>query len=199
MSCGFVLLLFLQLQLHMPPALQITTNDSTLSFSKEWLAGILSNLPHRQPQYAIVAFYASQNVCYTKLRIPQTANRTQVIENIILYYLLMQKEEDRCSEILLIYPYFVPVTQHPFVTARYLKGGQIVIHFNQWETVQPPPEPSPKEKQIYNFILQKYFEHSSTMDVIPDSLFQIAARRFSLSTAKIKTIYQNVFLWQKQF
>ena len=193
-----VSLLFFQLKLHLPPALQIVTNDSTLSFSPEWISGVLSNLPHRKPDYAIVAFYTSEKVCYTKLRIPQTASRTQVIENVLLYYFLIKKEEDRCSEILLIYPYFVPVTRPPYVTAKYNTGGQIIIEFKQWTKVPVPPEPTRQEMIIYNFILQKYFERCSTMDTVPDEIFSAASQNFSLSKEKIKAIYQKVFLWKKQ-
>jgi len=192
-----VFLFSLQLQLHMPPVLQIVTNDSTLSFSPEWITGVLSNLPHRKPDYAIVAFYTSENICYTKLRMPQTATRTRVIENILLYYLMMDNEEDRCSEILLIYPYFVPVTQPPFISVSYQTGGQIIVKFNRWQTVPVPAEPSRLEMEIYNFILQKYFEKFSTMDTIPEEIFKAAGIKFSLPVTKIKAIYQKVFLWKK--
>ncbi|NOX88424.1 MAG: hypothetical protein GXO77_05305 [Calditrichaeota bacterium] len=183
-------------QIKFPQSIQIITNDTTLTLSREWIAGVLSNLPRLEPDYAIVAYHASETEVFTKIRIPQTLTRTRVIENILYYFLSIEKNEDRCTETLLIYPLFVSVLQQPFIIAKYENGGRFLIQFKKWKSVPVPEEPTLFEKKVYNYILQQTFKECLSLDSIPDAVFLNTAQNFDVDIGSVRQIFRKVYLWK---
>lgn len=185
-----------QLEATIPDHIFITTNDSSLTFQPKWLESLHANLYKTRLLYSIVAYHANGEEYSAKLRLPQTLTKTQVIEQVILYYCLLRDHRRRERETVLIYPFFVDVADTPRVVCACKKGGQFYFQFYDWKTVARPPEPSKAEKLIFNEILSGLFEDTQNMESIPDGVFERVGNRNKLEVDSVKSIYRKVHLWQ---
>lgn len=185
-----------QLQLHLPKNIRISTNDSSLSniFLSD---SLIDKVMHRELSYSIVGSYFDGNEVFTKIRLPQTYSRFQIIEQIILYYNLFDSEQKRMLEHLLIYPLFVSLSEKPYISCFYKGGGKFDVYFHKWNTVPVPPEPSTIEKEIYNQILDRTFSQPQSMNSIPKEFFREVANKNQINVKMVIEIYQKVLLWQK--
>lgn len=193
----FPLCLQAQLDLYIPDKIAITVNDSSLMNDRTWLDSLASLIPHHKLLHSIIGFNTDGNRVTTKIRLPQTLSKKQLVENIVVYYCLFDSDKKRVAEHLLVYPYFVPVDNKPFATCRYGGNGSFIIHINQWPVVRIPVEPDFIEKELYNQVLQEAFRESQNMDSIPDEIFSRVAQKNHLNPDSVVQIYQRVYLWHK--
>lgn len=181
----------------LPENIQVLVNDSTLQVDAERRQRILEKAAQGKLNYSIAGIHFDGDRIYTKLLIPQTFSKWQVIEQVILYYAFLSNERDRKREQVFVYPLFVDTETQPHMEIRYTGNGKFAVKVKQWQTVVMPERPTIFEAEIYNQILDRAFTREQAMETIPDEIFSTVARNHKTEIEVIRDIYQKVHLWQK--
>lgn len=190
-------LLWAQTRYYLPESLYFTVNDTSLHFDSDLRTRILEKAKNAKLNYSVVGIHFDTDRVYSKILVPQTFTRLQLVEQAVLYFSFIAQEENMKRERVLIYPFFVSPEQEPFVQVNYLGEGQFKVRFHSWETVPLPPRPTLFEAEIYNLILDKTFNLSQSFETIPEDVFEDVAEINHVDISVIKQIYEKVHLWQK--
>ncbi len=193
-SCNFAVLA--QPTVQLPKELNIVVNELSFIPADNWLDSLINQAHNLYIKYEIVNTIDSGVRVTTKIRMPQVLTFPAVLQQIILYYALLSDEPARVQERLLVYPYFYPLQNKPAVVCSYSETGVYEITNLNWKTIPVPPAPGPEEKYIYNQIIEKTLESLDIIDDIPDRVFEQVAAENKRSVSEIKTLYQNIQLWQ---
>jgi len=82
-------LLKAQLQVNLPSVITIFINDTLFTPPLEWNDNLIAEARSGNPKYKIAASRRDNKNIYSKLKVPQTLNLHAVIQQVIIYYSLM--------------------------------------------------------------------------------------------------------------
>jgi len=181
---------------QLPKELNIAVNDISFMPADSWVDSLIDQAHNLDIKYEIVNTIHSGLHVTTKIRMPQVLTFPAVLHQIVIYYALLSDEPSRVQETLLVYPYFYALRNKPVVICTYSEAGIYEITDLNWKTIPVPPAPGPEEKYIYNQIIEITLENLDIIDDIPDMVFEQVAAENKRSVSEIKTIYQNIQLWQ---
>ena len=185
-----------QLEVNLPPNVTIFINDTLFTPPLEWNENLIRIARSSKIQYKIVAFRRDNKNIFTKLKVPQILNLHAVIQQVIIYYSLLNNEEDRENEEIMIYPYFSSVDTLASIRCSYQQNGNFYFEVSSWITIPIPSRPKPEEKEIFNQILDSSFQHVHRFGDISKEIFDKVAQKNKMSSEDVKKIYQNIILWQ---
>ena len=181
---------------QLPREVHIVVNEVSFMPSDSWVDSLIDQAHNLDIKYEIVNTIHSGIHVTTKIRMPQVLTFPAVMHQIVIYYALLSDKPARVREKLLIYPYFYPLQNKPVVICSYSEAGIYEITDLNWKTIPVPPAPGPEEKYIYNQIIEKTLENLDIINDIPDVVLEQVAAENKRSVSEIKTIYQNIQLWQ---
>jgi len=177
--------------------LTISVNDSLYSMDSSYVGEIIEMAEKSKINYTISGIsYNDQGVC-TRLKIPHTFTRDEVVKQCALYFYLLDNDNDRKREYLEIFPFFVPTNQRPWIKVRYFEPGALHIGINHWETIPIPAHPTHIEAEIYNQVIDLSFNQSGVFDTADIKIFKEVAKSNDLDISIVEEIYKKVLLWQK--
>ena len=113
-----------------------------------------------------------------------------------MYYALLNNEDDRENEKIMVYPYFASIDNKESIICNYQRSGKYYFKVREWQTIPIPAKPSPEEKEIFNQIMETSFQQVNNFGDIDEDIFRQIANRVRLPAEKVKSIYQNIILWQ---
>ncbi len=114
----------------------------------------------------------------------------------MFYYGLLNDENTRSGEILLLYPFFRDIDEEPAAKCSYVSEGRYHIELNYWEHIDLPNPPPPEDKFLYNQLLEASMTEFGDRDGISEELLEKIASENNIDTDQLLQIYQNVKLWQ---
>ncbi|MEJ2543047.1 MAG: hypothetical protein P8Y99_03175 [Calditrichaceae bacterium] len=176
--------------------LKLTVNDSSYYPDSTFIYDILQKVQKNKINYTISGVLFNGNIIETKIKIPQTFMRADVIKQIVLYYYLLD-DDDRKKEYIEIYPFFKPLKNRPWIVAKYQASGEINIWINQWNSIALPKKPSSFEAEIYNQVIDLSYKQSGLFDTVDVKILEQVAKKNDLHISIVEEIYQKVLLWQK--
>jgi hypothetical protein len=185
-----------QLQVNLPSHITIFINDTLFTPSLEWNDNLIDAARSSKIKYKIVAFRRDNQNVFTKLNIPQILNLDAVIQQVIIYYSLLNNEEDRENEEIMIYPYFSSLNTLAPIRCSYQRNGNFYFEVDSWTTIPIPSQPKPEEKELFNQIIELSFQQVHKFGDISQETFDNVAKKNKLSSEVVKNIYQNIILWQ---
>lgn len=185
-----------QLQVNLPREINIYINDSLFTPSVEWNDSLINEAQLSKIRYKIAGFRRDNKLVFTKIKLPQIFKLPQVVRQVVLYYSLLNDEEDREKEEILVYPYFSSINVKDAITCNYRRYGKYYFKVRTWQTIPTPSTPTPEEKEIFNRIMETSFQQVNKFGDIDEEIFQQVAAQNRLSTERVKSIYQNIILWQ---
>ena len=185
-----------QLQINLPSEITIYINDSLFTPSVEWHDSLANEARFDKIRYKIAGFRRDNKLVFTKLKLPQIFDLPQVVQQIILYYSLLNDELDRENEEILVYSYFASINEKEAIKCRYRISGKYYFDVRDWHTIPTPAQPTPEEKEIFNQIMETSFQQVNLFGDMDEEIFQRVADRNKLPVTKVKNIYQNIILWQ---
>jgi hypothetical protein len=185
-----------QLQVDLPSQINIYINDSLFTPPVAWNDALIDEAQSGKIRYKIAGFRRDNKWVFTKIKLPQIFKLPQVIRQIILYYSLLNEEEDRELDEILVYPYFSSLNQKEAITCKYRRSGKYYFKVNSWQTIPIPAKPSPEEKEIFNQIMETSFQQVNKFGDIDEKIFKKVASQNGLPANRVKSIYQNIILWQ---
>ncbi len=176
--------------------MQIIVNDSSRNIKPNLIDSIKNHFTMSDIRFSIVRSESKNGKNITTIRIPQTHELNQVLIQLIIYYGLCPTEAEKAKEEVRVYPYFYSIHDKPFIISHYKKNGRLTVRLYSWETTPVPPEPLPEEKQIFNDLMNYHISSISSLDDIDEKMIELFARSKSMPTTYVKSIYQNILLWQ---
>jgi hypothetical protein len=176
--------------------ISVVVNDSPFPLSSSWIDSITTDLESAVILYKITGAQSDGVSVTTRIRLPQVLTLKEVVKQIILYYKLLDNEDERRNEELFIYPYFVGVNSLPYLRVHYTAMNTISVQLREWQTITRPPAPNPEECDIYNQIIEDSFRDVQEYQNIPDETFRKIAKKNNIPMESVIRIYKNVFLWQ---
>jgi len=188
-----------QLQIDLPSEITIFINDSLFTPSLEWNDTLVIEASSGKIRYRISSPHHDTNtdIIETKIKIPQILSLREVVRQVILYYALLNSEEDRHKERIFIYPYFTSIDQKASISCSYRIAGKYYIYIDHWKTVPIPDKPIPEHKEIFNQIMETSFKGIQLFaEIPPDEVLNEVAKRNNMDPARVIQIYKNVILWQ---
>lgn len=177
--------------------LKISINDSTFIPDSIFTKEILSKAENGKINYTICGMAFSNHMARTRVKIPQTFDQDNVIRQCVLYFYLLNNNEDRNREYLEVYPFFEPLTNRPYVIVRYQNDGILKINFREWDIIQVPSKPTSIEAEIYNQVIELSYHKISVFDTVDVKIFEKVAIKNDLNVSIVINIYKKVLLWQK--
>ena len=177
--------------------LNISINDSVSYPDSAYTKEILIKANDSKINYTISAMAFRNHIAHTKVRIPQTLVRNDVIKQCVLYFYLLENEVDRKREYLEVYPFFMSLNSRPDVIVRYEGDGNLKIRFRKWENIPVPPKPTSVEAEIYNQVIDLSYNQKGVFETVDVKIFKIVADNNDLDVSVVNNIYRKVLLWQK--
>ena len=178
------------------PQFSIYINDKPFTAAKSWIDSVTNDPESAVIRYKITGAHSDGLSVTTRIRLPQVLSINEVVKQIILYYLMLDDNEARQNEVILIFPYFTEAKDPPSMHVNYQNSNIIHINVREWQTIERPATPSPEERDIYNQIIEDSFNKVQEYEKISDEVFIKIARANNLPPDRVIQIYKNVFLWQ---
>lgn len=177
--------------------LNISINNSIIYADSSFTQKIIKKAEMQKFNYTISSMAYADDFAYTKVRIPQTFNRNEVVEQCALYYYLLQNEHDRKREHIEVYPFFEPLNNKPSVIVQYYGNGILKIRFRKWKNIPALEKPTTVEAEIYNQVIDLSFNQAEIFGTIDSNIFKKVAEKNDLDVIIVNDIYKKVLLWQK--
>jgi len=198
----FIILLFListtanaQLNVIVPDSFTVSVNDSILNFDDVWYDSLRMEASRNTFLFNIVnIFHNRDKNSEVKIRIPQTLGQNQVIRQAILYYCLLDDENERNKQNLLIYPYFKE-TEEPWNIACDYKEKSFIFNIDKWIKINIPDRPLPEEIFLYNQIVKEDESDFSFVGSLSKELLSEFSFTHDIPLDKVMSVYQKVALW----
>ena len=193
-----IMLLLSEIKIHSDNLSQISIyiNDKPYTATIEWIDSLQTDPEIAIIRYKITGALSDGKSVITRIRLPQVLTINEVVRQIVLYYKMLDNDEARKNEEILIFPYFTEPDDPPFLRVNYLNSHIINIKLREWQTVKRPPPPSPEERDIYNQIIEDSFNDVQEYGNISDETFIKIARENNIPLDRVTQIYKNVILWQ---
>lgn len=177
--------------------LQLAVNDSVYSPDSTFNDDIIQKVNNNKINYTISSVLFNEGITETKIKIPQTFTRDDVIKQCVLYYYLLDNENDRKKEYLEVYPFFVDLKSRPWILVKYKNTEVLNIWIHKWESIPSVKKPSSIEAEIYNQVIDLSYQQSGVFDSINVEVYEQIAKNNDLDKSVVQDIYKKVLLWQK--
>ncbi len=189
-------MIFSQPEVSLPREINIMIDDYVFDPSETWTDSLISEARAGYLRYEIISTYRGSNQIQTKIRVPQFLTFKQVIRQVVFYYGMLDNEDARKCEKLLIYPFFCDIEDTPAARCTYIKEGWHKFEVNYWKTVDVPNTPGPENKFIYNQLIDSAMTELGDRDGISEIIFIKIAAENNISVDDLHKIYEEVKLWQ---
>jgi hypothetical protein len=185
-----------QVDIQLPSELQLYVNESEFIPTEAWTDSLIEEAENAYIRYEIVTTFRSLSAVTTRIRIPQFYTLPEVIRQVVLYYALLNNENERTNETLFIYPFFKNINDPPLIICTYESTGNIEVTVMSWPTVPRPGKPVPEHRFIYNQLIEADLSDLNSRDTIADEVYEKIAGENNISVDELEKIYQSVKLWQ---
>ena len=189
-------MIFSQPEVSLPSEINILIDNYVFDPSEAWTDSLISEARTGYLRYEIISTYRVSHQIQTKIRVPQFFTFKQVIRQIVFYYGLLDSEDARKCEKLLIYPFFCNIEDNPAAQCTYVKEGWYKFEVNYWNTVDVPKTPGPENKFLYNQLIESSMTELGDIDGISEKILKKIAAENNISVDKLQKIYEEVKLWQ---
>ena len=174
--------------------ISVFVNGDAFPISAAWVDSAQSHSELMTIRYKITGAHSYGSEITTMIRLPQVLTVQQVIEQVLLYYFMLEEETAKNNEQLYIYPYFTEQDQQPPIRVKY-QSGTLKVDLKEWKTVQRPKLPSPEEREIYNQIVENFFHEVQEYNTMSTDRFQKIAQKNNIPVERVRKIYEDVILW----
>jgi hypothetical protein len=174
--------------------ISVFINGDAYPISAAWVDSAQSQSELMTIRYNITGAHSYGSEVTTMIRLPQVLTVQQVIEQVLLYYFMLEEETLKNNEQLYIYPYFTDQAQQPAIRVRYL-SGTLKVDLKEWKTVRRPKLPTPEEREIYNQIIEDFFNEIQEYNSMSNDRFQKIAQKNNIPVERVRKIYEDVILW----
>jgi len=189
-------MIYSQPEVSLPREINILIDDYVFDPSEAWTDSLISEAQAGYLRYEIISTYRGSNQIQTKIRVPQFFTFKQVIRQIVFYYGLLDSEDARKCEKLLIYPFFYNIEDTPAAQCTCVKEGWYEFEVNYWNTVDVPNAPGPENKFLYNQLIDSSMTNFGDRDGISENILKKIAAENNISVDDLQKIYEEVKLWQ---
>ena len=189
-------MIFSQPEVSLPGEINILIDNYVFDPSESWTDSLISEARTGYLRYEIVSTCRGLNQIQTKIRVPQFFTFKQVIRQIVLYYGLLNDEDARKCEKLLIYPFFCNIEDTSAAQCIYVKEGWYKFEVNYWNIVDVPNAPGPENKFLYNQLIESSMADFGDRDGISEKILKKIAAENNISVDELQKIYEEVKLWQ---
>jgi hypothetical protein len=187
-------LVFAEIQSSIQNEIKVVVNDSILEFSQAWYDSLIIESSQNNLCYQISGYQTSKVSTTAKLKVPQTLKLSQIIRQVIIYYNMLQNENERRKEKLLLYPFFSDLSKPEFIKCYYSDNTYYFV-VQKWEKIPSPSQPTPEERYIYNEILKNALQNTLEFGELSEDVFEEVSINQEKSIDEIHKIYEKVVLW----
>jgi hypothetical protein len=177
-----------------PQKISVFVNGDPFPVNTTWVDSAQRQFESMTIRYNITGAHSYGSEVTTMIRLPQVLTAPEVIEQVLLYYFMLDEETAKNSEQLFIYPYFTDQNQRPPIRASY-QSGTLNVNIKEWKTVQRPKLPTPEEREIYNQIVENFFTEVQEYNSMSSDQFNKIAKKNNISVERVQKIYEDVILW----
>lgn len=190
-------IVFCQLSINLPDNFKVLIDDTPQKFSRNWFDSLQVCAEENIFLYAIDGSVSGNRKKITSLHLPQTLTTRQIIIQVILYYSLIDNDEERQREKIYIYPYFVSTDDQPYIECEYTDNEFNFLR-HRWERIKVPQEPTLEEKVIYNELMEEVLQSTISFGELNNEDFETFSITHDISLEEVKRIYKKVVLWQSK-
>ena len=187
-------LVFAEIQSSLKNEIKVVVNDSIMEFSRSWYDSLVIESNQNNLCYQISGYQTSNVSTTAKLKIPQTLKLSQIIRQVIIYYDMLQNENERRKEKLLLYPFFSDISKPEFIKCYYSDNTYYIV-VKKWKTIPIPAQLTPEERFIYNEVLQSALQNTLEFGELSEAVFEEVSLNQKKPKDEIHKIYEKVVLW----
>lgn len=183
-----------QINIKLQSHFEVNVNDSIIEFSNLWFDSLITEANNSKIYYQISGYESSNRISTAKLKIPQTLKLNEIIRQVIFYYSLLESEQEKEKEQVLLFPFFVDITKPEYIKCNYA-NKTFYFKLREWITQPKPLQPTPEEKYIYNQIMKNAIEKTMVFGEVPENSIKEISLLRKKPFNEINEVYKKVTLW----
>jgi len=186
--------LIAQIEIILPDTFKVLINEKQIQLEQDWYDSLQYEAEHAKIYYQLAGHHSFNRSAVAKLKIPQTLTVRQVVRQVLFYYSLLNSEKKRKNEKVLIYPLFIDVDGHEYISCNY-SDNIYYFYIKKWETIAIPSTPTLEEKFIYNQTIKYAMQNTLLFAEIPEKALKEVSMIQNKSFDEVFQIYKKVVLW----